>query len=158
LVIKTLAHWRKKEPGDAQFEKLARHACRTLIKNGHAGALVFHGFGDAKLLSLDSLELADVTISIGDELGYQMVVRNLSKSSQRVIFDYAILHRKANGRCTPKVFKGRLRELAPGEIWKIEGRHSFKIITTRVYHPGGHGFEVRLNGQVFPVVEFELQV
>ena len=34
------------------------------------------------------------------------------------MFDYAILHRKANGTLSPKVFKGRTRELAAGERWE----------------------------------------
>lgn len=157
LVLETLARWREKTNGDTQFEKLARHACRTLIKSGHAGALAFHGFNNAKSLSLDAVELKNSTVRIGGLLGYQIVVRNFSKSPQRVLFDYAILHHKANGQRTLKVFKGHTRELAAGEIWKIVGRHSFKIVTTRVYHAGDHGFEVRLNGKAFPPLEFMLE-
>lgn len=156
LVLETLTRWRKNAQGNPQFEKLARHACRTLIKNGHAGALAFHGFGNAKSLGLDAVELKNPTLRIGDRLSYRLMVKNLSNSPQRVLFDYAILHQKANGQRTPKVFKGRTRELTAGEIWEIEGQHSFKIVTTRVYHPGDHGFEVRLNGKAFPSVEFML--
>ena len=73
------------------------------------------------------------------------------------MFDYAILHRKANGTLSPKVFKGRTRELSAGEHWEIGGRHSLKLVTTRVYHSGLHGFEPRLNGRVFAALEFTLK-
>jgi hypothetical protein len=85
------------------------------------------------------------------------VIRNKSRRSLRVMFDYAIHHRKANGTLTPKVFKGRVKELAAGECWEIHGTHSFRPVTTRVYHTGKHQFEPRLNGRVFPAMGFVLE-
>jgi hypothetical protein len=156
LVIATLSRWRDADPDDPRLEKLARHACRTLLKAGHAEALRFHGFGHAKSLALDVSELAETTVKTGGSLGYRVIIRNASKRPMKVMFDYAIHHRKANGTLTPKVFKGRVRELAPGEVWEITGRHSFKPVTTRVYHPGIHAFEPRINGKIFPAREFRL--
>jgi 3-methyladenine DNA glycosylase AlkC len=157
LVIETLTRWRKNAPDDARLAKLARHACRTLLKNGHPGALALHGFGSAKALELETLELAETSVALGGHLEYRLVIRNTSGRSLRVMFDYAIHHRKANGGLSPKVFKGRTRDLAPGERWEITGRHALKPVTTRVYYPGSHGFEPRLNGRVFPPLPFHLQ-
>jgi 3-methyladenine DNA glycosylase AlkC len=157
LVIDTLSRWRDAHPSDARLEKLARHACRTLLKSGHAGAMEFHGYGSAKLLELQVMELAETTVKTGGSLGYRMILRNASKRPLKVMCDYAIHHRKANGTLSPKVFKGRVRELAPGELWEITGRHSFKPVTTRVYHPGIHRFEPRINGKAFPGSEFVLR-
>ena len=158
LVIETLARWRKNAPEDARLERLARHACRTLLKGGHAGALELHGYGSAKVLELENFVLAEKAVSLGGHLGYRLVIRNTSRRALRVMFDYAILHRKANGTLSPKVFKGRVKELAPGERWEIIGRHPLKPVTTRVYHAGLHGFEPRLNGRAFPQVEFMLHI
>jgi 3-methyladenine DNA glycosylase AlkC len=158
LVIETLARWMKEDPGDPRLEKLARHACRTLLKNGHGGALRLHGYSTGKTLDLESFVLKKRFVSLGGHLEYRMVVCNTSRRPLKVMFDYAILHRKANGTLSPKVFKGRTRELAGGECWVIEGRHSFKPVTTRVYHAGGHGFEPRLNGRVFAALDFTLEV
>ncbi len=158
VVVETLAKWRVENPGDPKFEKLARHACRTLVKQGHSGALTLHGYGCAKALKLVECTLLNTTVTSGGTLGYRMIVRNTSREIQRALFDYAILHRKANGTLTPKVFKGRIRDLAPGETWEIEGRHSFKPVTTRVYRAGLHGFEPRLNGLIHPAVQFHLEV
>lgn len=157
LVIETLTRWRNNAPDDARLEKLSRHACRTLLKNGHPGALAFHGFGSAKALELETIELAATSVVLGGHLEYRLVIRNTAGCSLRVMFDYAILHRKANGGLSPKVFKGRTRDLAPGERWEITGRHALKPVTTRVYHSGRHGFEPRLNGRVFPPLPFQVQ-
>ena len=94
---------------------------------------------------------------LGGQLDYRLVIRNSSRRAVKVMLDYAILHRKANGTLSPKVFKGRTRELAAGEYWEITGRHSLKPVTTRVYHAGIHGFEPRLNGRAFPALEFQLK-
>jgi 3-methyladenine DNA glycosylase AlkC len=157
LVIETLTRWQKANPDDPRLAKLARHACRTLLKSGHPGALEFHGYGSAKALELEIFELGKKSVKLGGQLDYRLVVRNSSRRPLRVMFDYAIHHRKANGTLSPKVFKGRIRELAAGERWEITGRHSVKPITTRVYYPGIHGFEPRLNGRAFPALEFTLK-
>jgi 3-methyladenine DNA glycosylase AlkC len=157
LVIETLTRWRDANPDDLRLAKLARHACRTLLKAGHAEALMFHGYGAVKSLELRSCELTDTTVKTGGCLGYRLILRNAARRPMKVMFDYAIHHRKANGSLSPKVFKGRTRELAPGEVWEISGRHSFKPVTTRVYHPGIHRFEPRINGKAFPGGEFVLR-
>jgi 3-methyladenine DNA glycosylase AlkC len=158
LVIETLTRWQRANPDDPRLAKLARHACRTLLKNGHPGALELHGYGSAKALEIEIFELGKKSVTLGGYLDYRLVVRNSSRRPLRVMFDYAILHRKANGTLSPKVFKGRTRELAAGERWEITGRHPVKPITTRVYHAGMHGFEPRLNGRAFPTREFMLKI
>jgi 3-methyladenine DNA glycosylase AlkC len=157
LVITTLARWRDANPDDPRLAKLARHACRTLLKAGHPEALEFHGYGPAKSLKLETFELTEASIKIGGSLGYRMIIRNAARMPLKVMFDYAIHHRKANGSLSPKVFKGRVRELPPGEVWEITGRHSFKPVTTRVYHSGVHHIEPRINGKAFPGREFVLR-
>lgn len=52
LVVKTLQKWRKQYKDGERFEKLARHVCRTLIKEGDSGALSLMGFGLAKNFEL----------------------------------------------------------------------------------------------------------
>ena len=158
LVLETLVRWRRTAADDSRFNRLARHACRTLIKAGHAGAMEFHGYGASKALVVEACELGASSVALGGHLDYRLVVRNSSRRALRVMFDYAVFHRKANGGLTPKVFKGRTRELLAGESWEITGRHGFKPITTRVYHAGGHVFEPRLNGKAFEGLPFELAI
>jgi len=155
LVLRTLSRW-KSAGGDAAFEKLARHACRTLIKNGHPDALSWHGFGDPSKLRVEDFFLTKSKVVLGDHLGYRLVIRNASKQPMKVLFDYAIFHRMANGTTSPKVFKGRKRELAAGEAWEISGRHPLKPVTTRVYHAGLHRFEPRINGLAHAALDFDL--
>jgi 3-methyladenine DNA glycosylase AlkC len=156
LVLRVLRRWGKQDPGDERIVKITRHACRTLVKAGDPGALRLLGFGDGAALTVESLSLAAPLIRIGEALEYRLVIHNPGRSSCKALFDYAIHHHKADGSLRPKVFKGRVRELAAGERWEILGRHSFRPVTTRVYHPGPHAFEVRLNGRGFAPLPFQL--
>jgi hypothetical protein len=157
LVIDTLMRWRKAAPMDPHLEKLSRHACRTLLKNGHPAALKLHGYGSADSLEIESFKLHASSIRVGEKIAYRLVIHNKSQQSLHVMFDYAIHHRKANGTLTPKVFKGRVKELAADERWEISGTHSFRPVTTRVYHAGKHQFEPRINGRAFTAKEFVLK-
>jgi 3-methyladenine DNA glycosylase AlkC len=158
LVVATLQRWLAETPDDARLQKIARHACRTLLKSGHPAALTLHGYGSAKSLTLESFTLASQSVILGESLEFQIRIRNSSRKPLRVMFDYAIHHLKANGSHSPKVFKGRVCEIAPGQLWTIEGRHPIRPITTRVYHPGLHHFEPRINGQAHPALSFTLKI
>jgi len=159
LVLETLSRWRDAGAGDdPAFGKLARHAYHTLIKSGHPDALAWHGFGDPSMLRVEGFSLTEAGVSLGGHLGYRLVIRNTTKKPLNVLFDYAIFHRKANGGTSPKVFKGRKRKLAAGETWEISGRHPLKPVTTRVYHPGLHRIEPRINGRPHPGLDFVLSI
>lgn len=158
LVLETLEKWRGISPVHPGFEKLSRHSCRTLLKQGHPGALAFHGYGKGTDLELVEFSTENPVVKLGGHLAYRLVVKNTSRAPLRVLFDYAILHRKANGSLSPKVFKGRKRDLAAGETWEITGLHPIRPVTTRVYHAGLHRLEPRLNGRVFPAIDFQLKL
>lgn len=156
-VLKTLRAWRAENPNHEGIAWIARHASRTLLKAGHTGALDLHGFGTAKELRVTCEKLSPKKVIMGGDLSYRIRIENRSKQPVKVLFDYAIHHRKADGRLAPKVFKGRVRTLAAGEVWTHEGRHKFRPITTRVYYSGRHLFEPRVNGQAFKSVPFDLK-
>lgn len=156
LVVETLRKWGVSARDQKHFAKLARHSCRTLIKQGHPEALEFHGFGSGNSLEVLHLRISP-RVQLGGYLEYSLSVRNTTEAPIRALFDYAILHLKANGSHSPKVFKGRVKDLAPGEVWEITGRHALRLITTRVYHPGLQRFEPRINGRISEYSEFVLE-
>lgn len=156
-VLETLKRWKKAHPKDPTVDKVARHACRTLLKDGHPGALRFHGFASTDALKMEVFELSEKSIRLGESIHYRAVIHNNSSRVLKVMFDYAILHRKANDTLSPKVFKGRIRTLIAGARCEILGSHSLKPVTTRVYHLGRQGIEPRLNGRAFPAVSFTLK-
>lgn len=154
LVVETLARWKgEKHPG---FDQLAHRAARTLVKKGDPAALALFGFRASRSLQVDRFLLAPDSLAVGDALTYSFRIRNAGRTRAAVLFDYAVHYQKKDGRLTPKVFKGRKLELAPGSAAEVEGRHVMRQVTTRTYHPGQHAFEILINGQSSGKLPFEL--
>lgn len=131
---------------DAATERLVRHALRTLVKAGDPGALELLGFGPAPGAVVDGPDLATTAVRVGETLAFTATVRNTGAVPARLVIDYVVHHHKANGTQTAKVFKITTTTLQPGERLVIDRRHSFKVITTRRYHPGEHAIALQVNG------------
>lgn len=136
---------------------VVRHALRTLIKAADPGALALLGFSPPAALTVLGPTLADANVRVGDELPFEFTLTNEGNAAVRLAVDYVVHHRKANGTLTPKVFKLTTRTLAAGESVTINRRHSFRPITTRVYHPGEHAVELQVNGRTFGRTSFNLR-
>ena len=92
----------------------------------------------------------------GDEVRFTAVIRNTGADDARLVVDYVVHHRRANGTLSTKVFKLATAALAPGEELAIDRRHSFRAITTRRYYPGEHAIALQVNGVATPSATFEL--
>ncbi|MCU1477065.1 MAG: alkylation repair protein [Subtercola sp.] len=140
---------------DSHTAQVVRHGLRSLVKKGHGPTLALFGFapghgvtvtGPTLAASAESASVALVEVAIGNELPFTVTASNTTAEPAALVIDYVIHHRKANGSQSAKVFKLSTTTLAPGESLSYARRHSFKRITTRVYHPGEHAIEVQVNG------------
>ena len=85
-----------------------------------------------------------------------MLLRSSAEEPQQLTVDYVLHLRKANGRLSPKVFKGGLVALPPGADFLFSRTHRFREVTTRRHYPGGQAVSLRINGQDTEPVAFEL--
>jgi 3-methyladenine DNA glycosylase AlkC len=143
------------EGASTQRRQLLRHASRTLLKNGHGKALANFGFGAATGIKA-SLALSAPAIEFGGKVGFALSIANTGEKQQRLMIDYAIHHRKANGMLAPKVFKWKQIDLPAGAAESIARDHAIRAITTRRYYPGLHRVEILVNGTAVAVADFEL--
>ena len=153
VTVETAARWLA-DPAPST-PGLVRHALRTLVKRGDPDALALLGYGPAPDVRAD-LALDAREVRVGERLGFSAEVRNDGSAPARVVVDYVVHHRKANGSLTTKVFKLTTAELAPGQSLRLARQHSFKVITTRRYHPGAHAIELQVNGVTGGRADFEL--
>jgi 3-methyladenine DNA glycosylase AlkC len=145
-------------PGaDAERTALLRHASRGLVKAGDAAVLAAWGLGHAFRGRL-TLALSPPALALGEVLTLALDLQSTARAPQRLAIDYAVHHVKAAGHTTPKVFKGWVIDLAPGERRRLTKRHALKPVTTRRYHPGAHAVDVRINGQVLAEAAFVLSL
>lgn len=142
--------------GESQAtDKLIKHACRTLLKQGEPQILSLYGLSSEDL-SVEDLVLECDAVHVGDSLKFDFVLKNLAQSTRKVRIEYAIHYLKKNGSLSPKVFKISERDLAANQHLSISRAQSFKLISTRVYHVGGHRLSIIVNGKCFANHDFEL--
>jgi len=136
-------------------EKLIRHACRTLIKQGNANVLQLFGYTRPELRQV-VVEVLTPIVEFGSALEFSFsVISNVSRD-QPLMIDYVIHHQKANGKTSAKVFKWSSRRLAGNQSLKLSRTHAMKKITTRVYYAGLHRVEVMVNGVSVGSADFQL--
>ncbi len=140
---------------DGTRTRLVRHACRTLMKQGHAGALKAFGLLPPKI-ELESLDVLTPRVEFGDALKFVATFRSTSDTSQQLVIDYVVHFRKANGRLVGKVFKWKKVTLGPQELRSDARSHGIRPITTRRYYAGEQGLSLRINGTDFGDATFEL--
>ncbi|UES46564.1 DNA alkylation repair protein [Roseibium aggregatum] len=153
LVADIAKRWLK--GADRNREKLVRHACRSLIKQGHTATLEAFGLNPPEI-RVEGPQVLTTEVAYGDALGFNIELVSTSSKTQDLVIDYLIHFRKANGTLAPKVFKWTKLTLAPGERLTLSRSHAIRPITTRVYYGGKQAVSLRINGQDFGFSEFEL--
>ncbi|WP_111977746.1 DNA alkylation repair protein [Algibacillus agarilyticus] len=137
--------------------KLVKHACRTLIKQGHKKTLLILGYGPAAIKNVN-LTLDSNVVEFGTALNFNLTLQSTNQQPQALMIDYIIHHQKSNGSTSPKVFKWRTTSITPTKTLQIEKRHAIKKITTRTYYPGKHRLEIVINGQSVAQADFDLKM
>lgn len=153
LVAKIAGEWL--QGASKEREKLVRHACRTLIKQGHPEALAAFGLLPPEI-EVPVTNLKSSSVVFGEALEFDVALRSTAAKSQSMVIDYVIHFLKANGSLSQKVFKWSKVELAAGEVRQMSRKHAIKPITTRVYYNGAQKISLRINGRDYDAVEFEL--
>ena len=158
LVIRTLARWLKESPDPSRKHVawIARHASRTLLKKGHAGAMKLQGLRPADV-GLRDLRLSKRALKLGDTLEARFTLVSREKKPSKLMIDYAVHHRKANGKSQAKVFKHAVRTVGARESIELRLRHPIREITTRKYYSGAHAIEILVNGRSLGRAAFTLK-
>lgn len=157
LVVQTLARWKKTSPGPAT-DWLARHATRTLVKQGHAGALELLGYSKGAEVEIPDFGLSSDSVKLGETIEIRLEVKSTAPRSQSLVIDYVVHFQKSNGQLAPKVFKWVNKDLGSSEKAIFRKNHAFRNLTTRVHYPGLHRIAVQVNGVEMASRDFMLSL
>jgi 3-methyladenine DNA glycosylase AlkC len=157
LVIAALKRWhaaRRQTPKELDF--ITRHALRTLIKQGHEGALSMLGVDRDTAISLTGLRFTK-HVEIGGALVFSFEL--VAPKGAAVVVDYAITFCKRDGAPGGrKVYKLRTCTLQKGLALAFEKKHPLRAnMRTRPLYPGGHRLEILINGHVAANAVFNLR-
>lgn len=151
LIIGLAGRWIGNNP---ETDKLVKHACRTLLKQGHPEVLDLFGFAGTDHLVIEDLKVQK-SVHMEECLDFSFVLKSQENSLGNVRIEYAIAFMKKNGNQSRKLFKISESDYSVREK-AIKKRHSFRSITTRKYYPGLHGLAVVVNGKELAYDSFEL--
>ena len=132
-----------------------KHGCRTLLKQACPEALMLFGYASAASISVNELSIKNKTLMIGDDLYFSFRLSTTDKMLSKLRIEYIIDYVKANGRCSPKVFKSSESDYQQKEL-SFDRKHSFRPMSTRKHYPGEHQLSIRVNGEVKSSVSFVL--
>jgi 3-methyladenine DNA glycosylase AlkC len=154
FVLARLRAWDRSQRGTAW---IARHALRTLVKQGHAGALGLLGAGEPARLQVRAFRAEPARLRLGGTLTLGADLVSTARERQRLVLDYAIRYVKAGSRTHRKVFKWKEAALEPGAALALRKRQVIRDFSTRRHHPGCHEVELQANGRVVAHTAFTLR-
>lgn len=153
LVVRLLDDW---ADGSPEIDAIAKHALRTLLKQGHPGALGLLGFRRDAQVEVIAAAVDPVVARVGDSTVLRVEIRSTTSALQRLIVDYAVNFRNASGTGSRKVYKGVVVDLSGSEAFTMSRKISLAQRTTRRVIAGPHSVEIQVNGAVLATVPFDV--
>lgn len=154
LLTQTSQRWL--DGASAERQWIVRHALRSAVKRGEAGALAVLGFGQTAQVAVRDAAIVPTQAAMGTSVTLRCELHNPHAHAQRVLVDFCVHYIKANGQPKPKVFKLKTVDLAAGDTLRLSKRMSLTEMSTRKHYPGTHRVELLLNGAPHPLGSFEL--
>ncbi len=135
---------------------IAKHALRSLIKQGDMRALTVIGAGAKAEVELLDVKVEPAVVRLGETITLSFTVKSTVAHEQRLVIDYAIDYVKANGGVSRKVFKLKTLQLPGSGSTVVERKQVIRDFTTRKHYIGRHGVRVMVNGQVLANAGFDI--
>jgi 3-methyladenine DNA glycosylase AlkC len=153
LVVDTLSDWMDEPETD---RRMVSHALRTLVKNGHAGALGVLGMTTDASVAVERFEVSPAVVVMDTHLVLMADVVSTAARTQRLVVDFVIHHVNASGATSPKVFKWANIDLEPGERCTLTKRRLIRQASTRTYRAGTHRVDLQVAGRILASTSFDI--
>ena len=141
----------------AEVDWVIKHGCRTLLIQGNSELMELFGFDAVgKNINIENFQISMPEVIVGDTLEFSFILLNNNSKKNKIRLEYGIYYQKANGTLAKKVHKISEKEYAGNSTTQITRKHSFRVVTTRRFHPGLHQIAVIINGYEFEKHDFEL--
>jgi len=140
-----------------EVDWIIKHGCRTLLKQGHREAIELFGFDSIiENIRIENFQISVPGVKIGNSLEFSFKLWNTGHKPIKLRLEYCIYYQKANGTLARKVHKISEKEYVGNSVTPIVRKHSFRLVTTRKFHPGLHQVALIINGNEFEKHSFEL--
>ena len=153
LVVETVGRWAKDGTVD---KRMISHALRSLVKQGHSGALAVLGFATEAQIDVVVFDVTPESVRLGGYIELEAVLKSTADQGQRLVIDFVIHHPTARGSLSTKVFKWTTIELEAGAEQILIKRRRIETASTRRYTAGVHLIELQVAGSVLATSSFDL--
>jgi 3-methyladenine DNA glycosylase AlkC len=139
-------------------DRLVKHACRTLLKSGSAGAMRLFGFRDPADIDVTDFEVAQDSILLGGELQFTFGLQGVqvNQALGKLRLEYRLDFARPHGRGARKVFKISESE-SKDNARQVQRKHSFVDRSTRKHYVGEHKITLIVNGVEKAQRKFQLR-
>jgi hypothetical protein len=135
---------------------MTRHALRTLVKQGHDGAMEALGYAPDAPVEIVSFAVEPRAPRIGDSV--RIGADLTAPETCPVVVDYVVWFRRPGGSENPKVHKLKGGTIRAGETLRLERSHRFKgDATTYRLVPGPHRIALQVNGRILAETVIDLR-
>lgn len=152
-VIELAKRWKGESK---EVEWIIKHGCRTLLRQGNPEVMKLFGFGSIKGIGIEKFRVLTPAVQVGESLEFSFNLLNNNHRPTKIRLEYGVYYRKADGTLSRKVHKISEKDYAGSSLTQITRKHSFRVVTTRRFHPGLHRVAVIINGKEFEKHDFEL--
>ncbi len=163
-------NWAHKWQGENDnTDRLLKHACRSLLKQGDANTMVLFGFATPENITISEFKVQS-EVTLGNSLAFSFLLKRVTARSDhidssdggmnqagigRCRIEFAIHFVKASGHLSRKVFKISESNETKNEK-RVTKNFSFKAISTRKYYTGKHQLTLIINGVDLANKDFDL--
>lgn len=152
-VVDLCAKWIREPTTDPA---MIRHALRTLVKRGDAGAMAVLGFSTAPEVEVGAFTITPSRIRLGESITLTATMTSTAAAGQRLVVDFVVHHVGASGATTSKVFKWKNLGLDPGATVGLVKQRRIATASTRRYYAGRHQVQLQVAGRILAESSFEL--
>jgi len=179
FVLAKLSEWRDSgRQSDKEMAYIVTHSLRTLVKQGHEGALALLGFVSGTAVEVLAFEISETDskgrsplespscrearpsdmpdVRMGEPVSFALEI--LATRDERLLIDYVMYFQNKSGAMTnKKVYKLKQLTVKQNERIRVEKKHPLRAnMSTRQLYPGIHRIEIQINGQSVVAGEFRL--
>lgn len=137
-----------------ELDWMTRHGLRTLVKQGHVGALDLLGFRADAPVEIDA-RIHTPVVKMGEAIEFEITIS--SDEDCPVLVDYRIDFARAQGKRSEKVFKLKQGNVRQGAPLSLKKAHKLKAgASTFTLYEGAHSVTIQVNGVDHTVLSFDL--
>jgi len=152
-VLSLIEGWSLEDPRTAW---IAKHALRSLIKQGNQRALAIIGAGGKPEVQIHNLKVEPAVIRLGETIKLSFDLHSTASDNQQLVVDYAIDYVKASGATSAKVFKLKGLTLPAHARQTLSRTQKIRELTTRKHYAGTHAVHIMVNGERLGSTAFEI--